>query len=166
MVWLLPAWLARSSEALRAKPWPSLGWGALSPFALLVVLVATLIVILAIALLIRFVIGPATLVTMLLGSVAGTLTLAYLLLTFYVAALVTGYTLSQMGLSRINADLPARRLWVMIVGVLIVWAVTLIPVVGTLIGLVLALFGLGAIWVAVRSHWRQATPDAEPLPAA
>ncbi len=166
MVWLLPAWLARSSQALRANPWPSLGWGALSPFALLVVLVATLIMILAIALLIRFVIGPATLVTMLLGSVAGTLTLAYLLLTFYVAALVAGYTLSQMALSRINANLAARRLWVMIVGVLIVWAVTFIPVAGTLIGLVLALFGLGAIWMAIRSQWSQATPDAEPLPAA
>ncbi len=163
LVWLTPGWLRRTADALRAKPWPSLGWGALSPLALLGILIAVVIVVLLFALLLKFVIGSATLITMLLTSAAGTLTVAYLLFLFYIGALVTGFTLGELVLERVKADLVTSRIWPMAVGVILVFLLTVIPVLGALVGLVLALFGLGAIWLAARQGLAAATPAVEPV---
>ena len=153
MVWLIPAWLNRASQALSDRPWPSLGWGALSPVAMGVVLGVTLAAILILSLVLNFVIGGATIATVLLTSLAGTVTMVYLLLAFYLAALITGFTLGQMLLTGIKPDDTANPFAAMAIGVAIVWVVTLIPVLGILVGIVLALFGLGAAWLAIRTHF-------------
>jgi hypothetical protein len=148
---ILPGWLRRVSAVLKEKPWASLGWGALSPFGVIAVLVIVTIVILLIALLLRIVMGSSTLITMILGSVAGTGLVAYLLIAFYLSVLVSGYVLSELVLTKLNAGFVSNRWWVMLIGVGLVWLLTLVPILGSIIGLALALFGLGAICIAV---WR------------
>ena len=167
MIWLAPGWLRRVAASLRARPWGSLGWGALSPFALVALILIAVVAMVVIVALLSYIIGSATLITVLLGSVTGTVVLAYLLLACYVGALIAGYAVGELILGRGASGSGARSLWAMLIGVVIVWLLTLIPWVGTFIGVVLALFGLGAIWLALRRREPAAAPlPAEPAPAS
>jgi hypothetical protein len=163
LVWLAHGWLRRAAGALRSGPWRSLGWGVLSPFAVLAGLAGLFIVVLLIALLLSTVIGSATLVTVLLASLSGTLLLGYGLLMFYVAALVGGFTIGELVLRRLDTDHPPNRWLCMILGVVVVWVV---PVLGSIIGGVLALFGMGASWLAIRSRPLPSVPAITAAPAA
>lgn len=144
LVWLASGWLRRIAEALRARPLPSLGWGVLSPFALLAFVVIAAVIIVIVAGLLGYVFGSMALIALLLSSAAGTIVVVYLMLAFYIGALVSAYALGERILP------GGRPLWAMLIGTAILWVLTLIPVVGVIIGIVFALFGLGAIWLAVR----------------
>ena len=149
-VWLASGWLRRVAEALRARPLPSLGWGVVSPFALLAFFIVAAIVIVIIAALLSYIFGSMALIALLLSSAAGTIVVIYLMLALYVGGLVAAYALA-------GRILPGGRpVWVMLIGAAILWLLTLIPVAGTIIGIVFALFGLGAIWLAVRRAQRTA----------
>jgi carbonic anhydrase/acetyltransferase-like protein (isoleucine patch superfamily) len=161
MVWLIPGWLDRARRTLSDRPWPSLGWGALSPVALGAFLVITVIIVLILSLVLRFVVGETTIVTVLLTSLAGSVTLAYLLLAFYIAALIVGYALGRMVLERVQPGQAPSPFLAMALGVVIVWGVTLVPILGPIAGLVLGLFGVGAVWLAVRAHLTNSA--AEPM---
>jgi hypothetical protein len=144
LVWLASGWLRRVAEALRARPLPSLGWGVVSPFALLAFFIVAAIVIIIVAALLRYVFGSMAMITLLLSSAAGTIVVIYLMLALYVGGLVAAYALGERILP------GGRPVWVMLMGAAILWLLTLIPVAGTIIGILFALFGLGAIWLAVR----------------
>jgi cytoskeletal protein CcmA (bactofilin family) len=144
LVWLAGGWLRRISEALRARPLPSLGWGVLSPFALLAFVVIAAVVIVIVAALLSYIFGSVALIALLLSSAAGTIVVIYLMLAFYIGALAAAYALGERILP------GGQSLWAMLIGAGILWLLTLIPIVGTIIGIVFALFGLGAIWLAVR----------------
>lgn len=152
LVWLASGWLRRGAEALRARLLPSLGWGIVSPFALLAFFVVAAIVIFIVAALLSYIFGSMALITLLLSTAVGTIVVVYLMLALYIGGLVTAYALGE----RILAG--GRPLWAMLIGVGILWVLTLIPVVGTIIGIVFALFGLGAIWLAVRRKGSQPAP--------
>ncbi len=144
--WLAGSWLRRASAALRARPFSSLGWGVVSPFALLVFVIVAGLISLGIAILLSYVVGSTALLTLLLGSTAGTIVVLYLMLAFYFGGLITAYALSE----RILAARAKHPIWAMLLGTGILWVLTLIPVAGIFIGIVFALVGLGAIWLAVR----------------
>jgi cytoskeletal protein CcmA (bactofilin family) len=163
LAFLAPGWLRRTSDALHTRPWRSLGWGVLSPFAVVLFLLIIAVVVALIAMLLSYVIGAAALVTILLSSFAGTLVIVYLLVAFYVSALIAGHALGDLLLIRAMGGRPSRPLWAMLVGIAIVWVLTLIPYVGGFFGLVLALFGLGAIWLAFRARRVELAPvEARP----
>ena len=125
----------------------------MSPVVMSILLGATLAAVVILSLVLRFVIGGATIATVLLTSLAGTVTMTYLLLAFYLAALVAGFTLGRMLLAKIQTDGTANPFAAMAIGVAIVWVLTIIPVLGPMLGIVLALFGLGAVWLAIRAHF-------------
>lgn len=145
-VWLASRGLYRTTAALWTRPLSSLGWGILSPFAMLIFLIIAGLVILVVAVLLSYVLGSTALLTLLLSTATGTIVVIYLMLIFYIGALVTAFALSK----RILATRVVHPIWLMLLGILILWVLTLIPVVGVFIGIVFALFGLGAIWLAVR----------------
>jgi cytoskeletal protein CcmA (bactofilin family) len=165
MAWLAPGWLRRTADALRARPWGSLGWGVLSPFVVVVFLLIVAVAVALIALLLSYVIGAAALVTILLSSAAGTLVIVYLLIAFYASALISGHALGDFLLTRAMRGRAPRPWLAMLVGIVIVWLLTLIPYIGGFFGLVLALFGLGAIWLAFRGRHTEPAP-AQTWPAA
>ncbi|MCS7261731.1 MAG: polymer-forming cytoskeletal protein [Anaerolineae bacterium] len=146
VVWLASRGLYHTTAALWTRPLSSLGWGILSPFAMLLFLIVAGLVILGVAALLSYILGSTALLTLLLSAATGTIVVIYLMLVLYIGALITAFALSK----RIFRTRTVHPVWLMLLGIVILWVLTAIPVVGVFIGIVFVLFGLGAIWLAVR----------------
>ncbi|MGC8878346.1 MAG: hypothetical protein ACP5R2_03915 [Anaerolineae bacterium] len=125
---------------------------------MLIFIVVAGLVTLGVAALLSYVLGSTALLTLLLSTATSTIVVVYLILVLYIGGLITAFALSK----RILGARAVRPIWLMLLGIGILWVLTLIPVVGVFIGIVFALFGLGAIWLAVR---RVVVTEVE-LPAA
>ncbi|HET9587778.1 MAG TPA: polymer-forming cytoskeletal protein [Anaerolineales bacterium] len=156
LFWLFPAFMRGLSENLRAKPLPSLGWGAVAWAAFFFVL----LVVIAVTILAAIAFGLLTL-TQLTGTVVwlGILALfglivGFVLVTTFVAKVVFGAALGKWIFTRFHSPLADHRYWPMVAGVLVTVAVTallsfpLIPgFLGWLVNLAVVLLGLGALWL-------------------
>jgi len=136
-VWLAPAFMDSAGQKLQERLWGSLGWGITSPVIFLIVL---LIVAFA-----RFLVGFPTVVF-------GSLIFGYLLLLFYLGAVVVGLFLGRWLLQRFSPDRAEKIYLSMLVGLGIVWLITIIPILGTIIGVFIALFGIGSLWLVARDR--------------
>ena len=135
-VLFLPRLSVRSIDTLRAQPWASLGIGA-------AILVATPI---------------AALIVFIIGLLIGGWWLGLLLIPFWILALALGWVVSGFLLGRV---VFARLGWgayhdalALLAGLLILAVVTIIPLIGWLIGLAAFVFGVGALGLAI-SRWAQ-----------
>ena len=131
LIFLLPRLSTRSIDTLRAEPWPSLGFGA-------VVLVATPII---------------ALIVFLIGLLIGGWWIGLLMIPLWILALSLGYVISGFLLGRL---IFARVGWgayhdalALVAGLVVLAIVTVIPIVGWLIGLAAVVFGAGALAIAV-----------------
>jgi cytoskeletal protein CcmA (bactofilin family) len=135
-IFLLPRFSTRSIDVLRAEPWLSLGIGA-------VILVVTPIV---------------ALIVFIVGLLIGGWWLGLLLVPLWILALALGYVVSGFLLGRLAF---AQLGWgsyhdalALLGGLFILAVVTLIPVLGWLVGLAALVFGSGALALAVgRRTW-------------
>ncbi|HEU4914991.1 MAG TPA: polymer-forming cytoskeletal protein [Acidimicrobiia bacterium] len=155
-LWLAPRYIEEPSSMLRQRPLASLGIGiatviAFAVVVLLVILVATLLA-LGVGL-----VGLDDLV----GAIIFTalVTVAVLSFLFFLAAVFGAPAWVGMALGNIamSLDSPARRWWALIIGLIVVVALTSIPVVGGWIGLLVVLFGLGAAVLSLRPRRTTAT---------
>lgn len=153
VAWLAPRWLIRLSDTVRARTWPSLGWGALVfllfPLALLIlggILLMVVVVLLLVAL--GNLGGPVALVGGAALLVAGVL---YTLIVTYLTKIVAGYMLGRLFFPK--EEWAGKPILPTLVGILFVVVVTRIPVIGWLISLAISLFGLGAIALWVAKTW-------------
>ncbi len=183
LLWLWPRWLYRAADALRLQPLLSLGWG-LVVWLLGYIgagIVAFLIVLLAILLGIITLGGLAFAVLGIGFSLLGLAFTIFWLAVAYLSKVVVAYMVGRwivQGLSRREEPRtevamppeepgaepaprrverlrsPAQDGWALVVGVVIYVLLRAIPFVGWLIGLVVTLFGPGAIFMALRDGWR------------
>ena len=160
LLWLVPRAVDGSAETLRRRPWASLGVGVLGAFGFIVLIV--LIFLVMILLSIAF--GLLQLSTLLGVTVFGSLTLVtvvtflFWLLVFFGAQAVVG-----MLLGRLAVGTEASRRWLaLILGVLIVVVLISIPIAGIVLGILIALFGLGAV---ILEFWSRRRREPEPMPA-
>jgi hypothetical protein len=143
--WLGPAFVSAAGQKLQEKLWPSLGWGALTPFIFLVVL----IVLGLIGILVGF---PVL--------VFGSLIFGYLLILFYLGAIVVGQCLGRWFWQRVGPDRAESVMWTTLTGLVGVWLLTLIPILGQIIGFFIILFGAGSLWL-VCYEWVRETSGKE-----
>jgi cytoskeletal protein CcmA (bactofilin family) len=156
LLWLFPTFMRSLSENLRAKPLPSLGWGAVAWaaffFVLLVLIAGTIIA----GILFGFLtLGQLTGTVVWLGILAlFGLIVGFVLVTTFVAKIVFGVALGKWIFAQFHSPLAEHRYWPMVVGVLITLAVTtmlsfpLIPgFLGWLVNFAVVLLGLGALWI-------------------
>lgn len=145
LVLLLPSWVSRLSDRLREHPFSSFAWGlagvvglaAGSGFALL------LAVVLAVALIVVK-LGGLSVAVVLLGLVlSGVQALALIAGWFYLAQIVFAVTVGRWLLLRALRRDPAPLLASLLLGLLLFFLVRLIPWLGWLFGIVVALVGLG-----------------------
>jgi cytoskeletal protein CcmA (bactofilin family) len=163
LLWLFPRLVDGSAATLRRRPWASLGVGVLGAigFVLLIVLIFLVMILLSIAL------GLLQLETLLGATVWGSLTgvavvsFLFWLLVFFGAQAVVGVFLGRLALGTERS----RRWLALILGALIVVVLISIPIVGIILGILIALFGLGAVILEYWPWRRRGEPEPVPAPA-
>ena len=159
LIWLTPRAYAATKGAIQRRPLPSAGWGLLG---LLGYIVALLIILLAmIVLAIAFgIVGFDDLVGLdvLAGFVAilGT-TLGFVIVCAYVADAIVGAAVAGL-VMRGSTQTRTREFGVMALGAAFVVALSLFPVIGPWVKLVVIVLGLGAVLLA----WWSARSSAPP----
>jgi hypothetical protein len=96
----------------------------------------------------------------LIGTVLfGVLMVGYYVFVSYIAPIVVSYFGGRWILERVQPQWAQNRFVAFIVGVILLWLVSLIPVLNVLVGWVIAGFALGALffWVAPWFERRGAT---------
>ena len=89
---------------------------------------------------------------LLLGAVA---TYLFVLALVYLAHVIAGYALGRLAFDRTTVEEPTRDWLALVLGVLVVAALTAVPILGTLVSIVVVLVGLGALVLAL---WRARRP--------
>ncbi|MBC8334597.1 MAG: hypothetical protein ISR59_03810 [Anaerolineales bacterium] len=153
--WLFPNFLHGAGHKLQTQTWPSLGWGVVAYaafyFALLVIFTA-------------MVMGAVILGFLSLGGLSGTIIILGLLALF---TLIVGFILTvaygtkiivsvlggKLILARVQPDLVNHKVWPLVVGVVILATIMSVPFAGWMIKLIVALFGLGALWILGREQF-------------
>jgi cytoskeletal protein CcmA (bactofilin family) len=133
LVLLFPAFSTKMTEALQHRPGASIGFGA------------AILVITPIAGIIAFIVG----------LLVGGWWLAVLLFPAYILALALGYVVSGMVIGRWTATRFGWTLhpaWIVVGGLFVLTVVGSIPVLGWIISLFAALFGLGALAIAATTR--------------
>lgn len=149
LVWASPNLVRRSAAALHYKPLQSLLWGVASFLGIFV----AIIVVLTVMILLALVLGWATLNTLAWMVVAlGLLVIFTLVVLFsfaagYAAEIVVASLGGRLILARINPKWARNRYTSLVLGIIVLVALTAIPYVGEIINLLAILFGLGAFWV-------------------
>jgi hypothetical protein len=165
VVWLIPDKAREGAEKLTRVPFPSLGWGVIAipalVMAFMVVVLATLSMV--------YVIQSATL-NDLLGLVlaVGTLALVALVVVWILAVSYLGYivvalAIGRLILGRLRPGSAVKPYFPLTLGTLILVLLMAIPGLGSAIGLIALLMGLGALWLLWREHgyaWRPGAPAA------
>ncbi len=161
-LWLRPRYVEEPTLMLRQMPWASLGVGfvGLIAFGVVVFLVILVAVLLAIGFAL---VGLNDLVAAIaFAALAAIVMLCFLFFLSAVFGAPTWVGMASMGFSLESA---ARRWTALILGLVLVVAVTSIPVVGGWLGLIVICFGLGAAILAFRPR-RTTTTTVEPTPVS
>lgn len=157
LIWLFPRAFAAVEEALRTRPGPCAGWGALALVGLPAAVAALIALSLLLGLLVR--VMP---VSIGLGAVA----LGCYVLSLFLSHVFVGYTIGRMLFQLLKWEgVRGVRYWQMVLGVFLLNLVGLIPPLSVLqlsawVNLAVRLFGLGAVVVAA---WR-ARQAQHPIP--
>ena len=157
LAWRAPYLLQRSETLWRNRPLASFGWGALAVFAmpLVVMLIVTLVVTLA-ALFGWLTLGTLAGLVALVGSMSTVVIgVVFALLVFFLTPLVSGYAAGRVMLRQSSDNTGgisvARATPPLLLGLLVLGALALVPVIGGIITFIATTLGLGSVWLA----WRQ-----------
>jgi hypothetical protein len=162
-LWLFPSTLECWVGRLRARPLPAAGWGLVgyiggfSGFALLAVLLFATGLALALA-----TFGRAAFFVWGLGySAIGLAFLTFLLLVLYGSKVIVGYLIGSLILGR-WPRVARYRLLPLLLGVFLFVLLRSIPILGWVIGVVVTLMGLGAVWLGGwKPCWGEETQEVE-----
>lgn len=162
LVWVVPGPVREAATALQTRPWGSLGWGILTVIfvCIAVLIIAFLVIVLD---LILGALGFGGLVASITGlgflANAGIIVI-FLIVVGYITKVVVSFLVGRMILERIRGAWGAGRVWPLVLGVVLFALVRAIPILGRFIGLIVTLFGLGALWLMVweRLRRRRAVP--------
>ncbi len=155
----VPRWTKGLAETIQTQPWQCLGWGAVGaiavvPTAITIFLVIALLGTLFVVTLPMFIppligVGFLTYIALSLGL---TLIVAYL--APILVSLLGGQRLMQL-----VRPMETRQIAILGIGLLMFVILTAIPVLGWVVSLIAALFGLGAMWVSLRGRGYHPVPD-------
>jgi len=161
LLWLAPGWAHGLVENLEAKPLPSLGWGALSLVAFPIAAITIILVGVLMAVLLGLIelsdLVALVIVGMLVGE--GVLAAAFWVAVAFLAPIAVGLMVGRWVVRRTRGGVVGGGVLPLVIGLAAVAVLCAVPVIGTLIGWLVLLLGLGAIstWVFQRSRQRRTT---------
>ena len=166
VVWLVPGWLRRLARTVQDQPVATLGWGLIG----LIAFAALGLAILLVTILLAVIFGLLTLGSLvaliifvgLLGEVA--VVFAFWISTNYLAQIVVSYLAGVLLVEGVRPGRGSERVLPLVVGLVVYAILRAIPVLGVVIGVLVALVGLGALsnWIWTKLRRR----PAQPPPAA
>ncbi|HEX5948071.1 MAG TPA: hypothetical protein VFZ45_00750 [Actinomycetota bacterium] len=164
LLWLFPRVVDGSAATLRERPWASLGVGVLGAIGVIVLIVLIFVVMILLSIAFGLLQLETLIGATVWGSFTGIAVISFLfwLLVFFGAQAVVG-----MFLGRLAFGTEVSRRWIsLILGVLIVVVLFSIPIAGIVLGILIALFGLGAVILEYWPWRRRGEPAVVPAPAA
>jgi hypothetical protein len=166
-IWLAPRLLDEPAMTLKQRPLASLGIGVVGvlAFCVLVLLVILVAVLLGIGL---GLLGLSDLVGAIVFAAGVSIVVLAFLLFMAMAFGAPAWVGMALGSLTISLTSKTRRLTALIIGLIVVVALSSIPIAGPWIGLIVALLGLGAAILALRPRSATTTrvePSAVPPPA-
>ncbi|NMB90099.1 MAG: NnrS family protein, partial [Chloroflexi bacterium] len=162
VLWLVPDALQRSVAQVRSRPAPAAGYGLA---ALLIGYGAAFLAVFVILLvgILFSLISLGGLSSAIFGVGFSGLSLAvtvFTLLVSYGSKIVVAFLVGDWIMGQLAPQSTARKPLALVVGVVLYVILRAIPILGWLIGLVVTLFGLGALWLAYRDRRTPAAPAA------
>jgi hypothetical protein len=161
--WLLPKFKQALPEQLRAKPWASLGWGAVAWMAFFFALPG---IVLMFAFLILF--GLGWNIFWLGFLTLSVLCISFIIVILYLTKVIVSETLGKWLVKLFNPALAEHKVWPMILGVIVIMFFVelvrfpLLPfgsISWLLIQFTMILFGLGALWLWGRERFAKKTSE-------
>jgi len=154
LIWRLPDLLDRLADQARARPLPAAGWG------LLVVIggYASAFIITGLILILGILLGVVTLgrlsfVTFGVGFSGLSLALTlFWLMVAYGSKLVVICLVGKSLLRRLAPRYADRAIWPLLLGILLYVLLRSIPLLGWLLGVIVTLIGMGAMWLLFRQR--------------
>lgn len=148
-MWLVPDWTRGLARNVEEEPLASLGWGVVT----IGVFLAGMALLVVVSVLLTVVFGAIT-----LGGLAGRLAVlggiatttagfSFSIVWRYITTIVVGLLLGQLIFRALNSPAEKNRWLPMLLGVVILIAITAVPVLGWLAKLGIVLLGLGALWI-------------------
>lgn len=156
LMWLAPGWIRRRAYTVLDRPLASLGWGLLGLVAFLILGIVILLVTILLAIVLGLLtLGGLVALIVVLGLLAeAALVLAFWISTGYLAQIVVGFVAGVLLLESVLAGRGAGRVLPLVVGLVVYVILEAIPVLGSVVGLIVVLLGLGAlfrwVWYTVR----------------
>jgi hypothetical protein len=163
LLWLFPRAVDGAAATLRERPWASLGAGVLGGLGFFVLI----IVIFLVMILLSIAFGLLQLESLLGATVFGSLTLVTVVsFLFWLLVFFGAHIVVSMVLGRLAVGTEGSRRWLaLILGALIVVVLFSIPIAGIVLGILIVLFGLGAVLLAYWPWRRRGEPAPVPAPA-
>jgi cytoskeletal protein CcmA (bactofilin family) len=160
LVWLAPAWTRRLADRLEAQPLPTLGWGAVAFVAFVATVLGILILTIVLAIIFGFLtLGGLVAMTVSLGLLAGAgMVIGYIAFSAYVAEGIVAYMAGRWLLRRTLPDWAEQPVVPMVVGLVLYVLLRAIPGIGWLVGVLVVLLALGALWTWARATFSRARP--------
>lgn len=159
LTWLAPKFVNLLSEKIQGTPLASLGWGVVS-FAAYFFTILLIIVVM--------IIGALFFGVLTLGGVSASiiwvgllsifaLTIGFGLATSFLTNIVAAWLSGKTILGKLSPSLAESKVWPLVLGAVLVGLAISLPLVGWVFGLLITLFGLGALWIWGREAWASRT---------
>jgi cytoskeletal protein CcmA (bactofilin family) len=154
MLWLTPTWTRRLADSVEAQPLRSLAWGLVAFIALVVAMIMILILTIALAVMFGYLTlgGLAAMIVGLGMLVDVTLVLGGIAYLSFVAQVVIAYMAGRWLLQKVQPAWAERPVVPLAVGLIVYVMLRAVPGLGTLVGWLVVLLALGALW-----DWAQTT---------
>jgi hypothetical protein len=168
VVWLFPRFLQVSTENLRSRPGNSFVSGVMIFFVCLGAALLALILILGLGLFFSTVKLTAVAWTIWMAGFSGlSVALAiFYFSTIYLSKVIVAYLVGMVLLGRIPTAIWGRRLWMLLLGEVIVLALLSIPILDGVLSIVMTMFGLGTIYLYLRQTLRSSGKTRQELPVS
>lgn len=165
LLWLMPGFMRRAATVLHGNKGGGFGWGLLAYIGLPILMAIAVVIVIILA----SIVGNFGL-SWLIGGFVGAAVLAVLLMLalFVFIIVLVGKIAVGTWLGRLltgQRDAQRGRLWLpMLLGLVVVSVLIAIPYAGAIFNLIFSVWGLGAVWLALRG--RTATIARKPHPYA
>ena len=162
VLWLIPDMLNKVINKATSEPLPSTGWGLVTVIGgyLGAAVLGGLVLALAIFFGVLTLGGLGRTITGVGFSSIGLAMAVFILLVTYGSKLVIAFWVGKFSLEKTFPQHAESKVWPLILGVVIYVLFRAIPVLGWIIGAVVTLIGMGAMWLTFQDWRKPATVEA------